>query len=480
MKTAAAYIRVSTHEQEEYSPESQLRLIREYAKSHDMHIPDEYVFMDKGISGRSADKRPAFKEMISLSKKKPAPFEMVLVWKFSRFARNQEESIVYKSLLKKESGIDVVSISEPLAEGPFGGLIERIIEWFDEYYSIRLSGEVKRGMAERVRQGGAVSIAPFGYVYKNGQLTIREEEAETVRMLFRAFLSGRSVLSLVHELNDMGIHTRRGKRWENRSVQYILSNPVYIGKIRWSIDGINDYHRFETEREGTLLVDGTHPHILDDETFTAVQTRLAEQTRRYRSSADRISQRTEATHMLQGLVKCSTCGATLTHTKNGLNCSGYMHGRCDVSHYVSFARIEPLVMEFIELQLENVTAKVIHRAPAYAASEAENLERRLQHAKQVFQRCKDAYLAGIDSLEDYARNKKHWEKTIQSITAEMEKEQEENPVDVKAFAETYLPIVRRIQQGALPPAESNRLLRSFVDHIVFDNKKKSLNITYYI
>ena len=480
MKTAAAYIRVSTHEQEEYSPESQLRLIRDYAKAHDMHIPDEYVFMDKGISGRSADKRPAFKEMISLSKKKPAPFKMVLVWKFSRFARNQEESIVYKSLLKKESGIDVVSISEPLAEGPFGGLIERIIEWFDEYYSIRLSGEVKRGMAERVRQGGAVSVAPFGYVYKDGQLTIKGEEAETVKMLFRAFLSGRSVLSLVHELNDMGILTRRGKRWENRSVQYILSNPIYIGKIRWSPDGPNDYHRYGRELDGTLLVDGTHPRILDEKTFAAAQIRLAEQTRRYRSSADRIAQRTEATHMLQGLVKCSTCGATLTHTKTGMNCSGYMHGKCDVSHYVSFARIEPLVLAAIEAQLENMTAEIIRRAPVHAVSEAENLERRLQHAKQVLQRCKDAYFAGVDSLEDYARNKKHWEKTIHSITAKMEKEQEENPVDVKTFSETYLPIIRRIRQESLSPIESNQLLRSFVDHIIFDNMTKDVSITYYI
>ena len=76
---------------------------------------------------------------------------MILVWKFSRFARNQEESIVYKSMLKKDN-VDVISVSEPLIEGPFGSLIERIIEWMDEYYSIRLSGEVLRGMKEKALQ----------------------------------------------------------------------------------------------------------------------------------------------------------------------------------------------------------------------------------------------------------------------------------------------------------------------------------------
>ena len=122
-KICAAYIRVSTHDQEEYSPDSQLRLIRDYAKSNGYVLPDEYIFKDDGISGRTAQKRPGFMSMIAAAKEKPRPFETILVWKFSRFARNQEESVVYKSLLKKEKGIDVISIYEPLMEGPFGGLI---------------------------------------------------------------------------------------------------------------------------------------------------------------------------------------------------------------------------------------------------------------------------------------------------------------------------------------------------------------------
>ena len=96
------------------------------------------VFFELGISGRKADKRPEFQKMIGLAKSSDHPVDVILVWKFSRFARNQEESIVYKSLLRKQSNVDVVSVSEPLIDGPFGSLIERIIEWMDEYYSIRL------------------------------------------------------------------------------------------------------------------------------------------------------------------------------------------------------------------------------------------------------------------------------------------------------------------------------------------------------
>ena len=127
MKIAAAYLRVSTEAQDEYSLDSQLKLIRDYAGKNDLIVPEELVFCDDGVSGRSAEKRPEFQRMIGCAKDPERSFEMILVWKFSRFARNQEESIVYKSMLQR-CGVEVVSVSEPLADGPFGSLIERILE----------------------------------------------------------------------------------------------------------------------------------------------------------------------------------------------------------------------------------------------------------------------------------------------------------------------------------------------------------------
>ena len=127
MKIAAAYIRVSTEGQDEYSPDSQLKLVREYAKKNDYIVPNEYIFYDDGISAKSVKKRTQFNNMIAIAKDKSHPIDAILVWKFSRFARNQEESIVYKSLLKKNN-VSVISISEYIDEdNPFGTLIERII-----------------------------------------------------------------------------------------------------------------------------------------------------------------------------------------------------------------------------------------------------------------------------------------------------------------------------------------------------------------
>lgn len=230
---AAAYIRVSTENQTELSPSSQLKIIRKFADEKGYLIDEDFIFRDNGISGRFADKRPEFNRMISLAKQKPPLFSAVLVWKFSRFARNQEESIFYKSLLRK-NGIEVISVSEPIDDGPFGKLIERIIEWSDEYYSIRLSGEVRRGMTEKAERGGIVSIAPFGYKVTDGRLVVDAEKAQIVSKIFADFLNNKDINMICDNLNSAKIKTSKGNNWDCRAVEYILQNPVYIGKIRWN------------------------------------------------------------------------------------------------------------------------------------------------------------------------------------------------------------------------------------------------------
>ena len=105
LRIGAAYIRVSTDDQAELSPDAQLRVIMDEAKKDGFLIPAEYIFEEKrGISGRKADNRPEFQRMISIAKSQvPAPFERLYLWKFSRFARNQEESTFYKGILRKNA-----------------------------------------------------------------------------------------------------------------------------------------------------------------------------------------------------------------------------------------------------------------------------------------------------------------------------------------------------------------------------------------
>jgi DNA invertase Pin-like site-specific DNA recombinase len=107
--------------------------------------------VDEARSARTAD-RPKFQEMISAAKQKQPPFNTILVWKLSRFARNREDSIIYKKLLRKH-GVDVVSINEQIDDSPSGKLLEGIIEVIDEFYSANLSHDTIRGMKENARRG---------------------------------------------------------------------------------------------------------------------------------------------------------------------------------------------------------------------------------------------------------------------------------------------------------------------------------------
>lgn len=234
MKIAAAYVRVSTEEQTELSPDSQVKLIREYAKKNGYIVPKEFIFHDDGISGRSTAKRQGFNQMIGTAKLKPKPFDAILLWKFSRFARNREDSIVYKSMLRK-LGIDVISISENVGDDKMSVLIEAMIEAMDEYYSINLAEEVKRGMTEKFGRGLKVSGPPLGYDMKNGEFVVNEQGAEIVRRIFDMYVNqDMGYLNIARELNAEGIRTLHGNDFETRTIAYIIRNPVYIGMQRWT------------------------------------------------------------------------------------------------------------------------------------------------------------------------------------------------------------------------------------------------------
>lgn len=256
---AAAYIRVSTEDQLEFSPDSQLKRIQEYVKHHNFSLPENLIFIDEGISGRHAKNRPEFMRMIGMAKQKPRPFDIILVWKYSRFSRNRQESIFYKSMLRKECGIDVISVSEQLSDDPTSILIEALLEAMDEYYSINLAQEVKRGMQEKFSRGGVVSIPPFGYKMGEKDFEIDEQQAYYVKMMYESFLCGDSCKKIAKRLNEFGVTTKRGNLFETRGVEYILSNPVYTGKFR---------------RNGSCIVQGHHEPIIDEITYQKVQERL--------------------------------------------------------------------------------------------------------------------------------------------------------------------------------------------------------------
>lgn len=235
----ACYIRVSTDEQTEFSPTAQKRAIFSYAKSHNINIAPNHIFVDEGFSGRTATKRPAFQSMIKSARTTPKPFDVILVHKLDRFSRSREDSIVYKSILKRECNIKVLSVSEPVEDDKFSIILEAFLEAMAEYYSVNLSEEVIKGMREKAYLGGFQTRPPYGYEakQKNKPLTLQENEAKVVKEIFRMRLNNYTYNDIVSHLSNLNIKTKKSNNFTRKSVAYILKNPIYCGYLIWRING---------------------------------------------------------------------------------------------------------------------------------------------------------------------------------------------------------------------------------------------------
>ena len=475
MKTAAAYVRVSTDKQDEYSLDSQIKLIREYAAAHDMDVPGEYVFVEDGVSGRSVKKRRAFQEMIALAKDKEKPFDLILVWKFSRFARNQEESIFYKSMLQR-LGVEVVSISEPLDDSPFGSLIERIIEWMDEFYSIRLAGEVKRGMAEKLSRAEIVTAPSFGYDVQ-GKTYVPNAQADTVRRIFDDYLNGKGLVAIAQELNAQGVRTRRGSAPTNRWVRYILRNPVYIGKIRWSKDGKIDYvHGAEKADENAVLIDGNFEPIIDREIFDAVQRKL----NRRAAALPYTRHDQTADWMLKGLVRCDACGSTLVYTAlscPSMQCYKYAHGSCAVSHSLSIAKANKTVIAALE---SCVDAGFFPLAPRAVPKPSTDYARLIAAEQLKLRRVTEAYESGVDTLEEYAAKKKRLTEGLADLRRRQTEAQTEAAaaIDPDDMRRKTLEVIQIIKSPDATEQAKNIALRSVLSHIIYAKSTNELQLFF--
>lgn len=476
MKTAAAYIRVSTDDQVEYSPASQLEKIREYAKRNGYILPDEYIFMDEGISGRHTAKRAAFNNMIGTAKQKPKPFDAILLWKFSRFARNREDSIVYKSMLRKQCGIDVISISENVGDDKMSVLIEALIEAMDEYYSINLSEEVKRGMTEKVSRGEAVSVPSFGYQIKDGQYIPDPDTADVVRSIFADYVNGKGMRTIALEVNDRGFRTRRGNLFENRTIKYILQNPVYIGKIRWTPTGRADHRKGNTD---TLIVEGTHQPLIDSELWDKAQKKINMTSRtKYMRSSD-----PKEPFMMQGLVRCSACGATLTRSANhtSLQCYAYAHGKCSTSHSISIEKLNEMLLSAIENAAVTGDFKLTEK-PIVKKENAFDADSMIAKENKKLERIKDAYENGVYTLDEYKQSRDQIVKRINELRQKQEQAaaKHDEETDRRIIQDKLIALLPSLRSPAANESTKNDLLKSIVDRVIFYRSTSGIDVFFYV
>lgn len=473
-RIAAAYVRVSTDDQMELSPDSQMEKIREYAAKNGLLLLSEYIFHDDGISGRAAEKRPGFQQMIATAKDPSHPFDVIIVWKFSRFARNQEESIFYKSILRSKCKVDVVSVSEPLIAGPFGSLIERIIEWMDEFYSVRLAEEVKRSMTVNAKNGSLQATPSFGYRVENRQLVIVPEEAEIVREIFHRFIAGDAMFRIAKDLSARGVRTHRGNPFENRTIDYILNNPVYLGKLRWTPTGRT---RRNFKNEDSIIADALHEPIIDVETWDAAQARCAELKKSYKRYGKPSSERK---HWLCGVVRCSACGATLIWANpHFMKCNNYAHGRCTTTQHIAVEALEESFLAQLQHDLtfaESVACVVQAAKPAHSD---QRLQQQRARIVSRIDRLRESYLDGVETLETYKAARQQMQAQLDDLDAQIAESSAVPVVDTAALLRNAIAaVLETLRSPTATVAQKYESAMSIIDRCTFDKSQMLLSISY--
>ena len=477
MLIGAAYIRVSTDDQLDLSPDSQLDEIKKYAAANDIVLSPDYIFMEQeGRSGKKAENRPEFQRMISTAKVKPKPFDCILVWKFSRFARNQDESTFYKGMLRKKLGIDVVSVSEPIMEGMYGRLIEMIIEWQDEFYSYNLGVEVKRGMTKKAELKGYQIVPCLGYAaVGNGKpFVIVEDEYKIVEDIFRMYaLENLDRTSIARRLNAQGKKAKRGNPFEQRTITRILTNPFYNGTVSWN--GISFQGSHETRQSVTGLYDICQERLKQE--FRPMKRRSISTCR----------------HWLSGILKCSVCGATMSYNGGGKSrpdavfaCWKYAKGLHKESCSVTVAKAERIVIRSLEKILETGNFeydRIPRPASEQDSSQKAAIEVKLERLALKEERIRSAYENGIDSLEEYRTRKEQLLKERAELEAELASLE---PADCSPVLsrEELLERVKTVHDLLCSPdvdfETKGTALRSILKFIVFDRKADRFEFHYYI
>lgn len=223
---AVIYARYSSDSQREESIDGQLRECQAFAEKSGMKVLRTYI--DRALSAKT-DNRPEFQNMIKDSSKHL--FDVVIVWKLDRFARNRYDSARYKALLRK-NGAKVISATELISEGSEGIILESVLEGYAEYYSAELSEKVIRGRTENALKskfnGGTVTI---GYIIDDEQkFQIDPLTAPVVLEAFKNYESGSTMSQVVKMMNEKGIRTSLNGKITLNSVERLLKNRRYIGE----------------------------------------------------------------------------------------------------------------------------------------------------------------------------------------------------------------------------------------------------------
>ena len=322
--TAVAYARYSSDGQRDESIDAQVRAIKSFAEREGYALI--HVYADRGISGTS-DNREEFQRMIEDAKN--GDFQVVIVHKLDRFARNRSDSAIYRNVLEKY-GVRLVSVLENFDDSPESIILQSVIEGYNEYYSKNLAREVMKGLKENALSakfnGG---VPPLGYNINNETLKyeINTCEADAVKLIFKIYLQGEGYTSIINELNRRGFKTKKGNSFGKNSLYDILRNERYTGVYIYNkslpLTSNKKFNRHASKNaEDIIKVEGGTPQIISTEDFVKVQelmNKRRHKTATYKAKED---------YLLSGKIICGECGSTYAGNARRSKNSTYISYTC--------------------------------------------------------------------------------------------------------------------------------------------------------
>ena len=326
-RKVAAYCRVSTdNEDQANSFESQQRYFRQYIERNpDWELYE--IFADEGISGTNTKKRKEFNRMIACAKN--GDFDLIITKEISRFARNTLDSIYYTRELKKH-GVGIIFMNDNI--NTLDGDAElrlAIMSSIAQEESRKTSERVKWGQKRQMEQGVVFGRSMLGYDVEGGKMTINEEGAKVVRLIFHKFVNeGKGTHVIARELREEGISPMRVKEWSNTVILRVIRNEKYCGdlvqKKTYTPDFLSHEKKYNRGQEEFVIIKDHHEPIISRELFEKANRILDEKS---------LSQEGKAKHSnrypFSGKIKCGRCGASyVARYKTRKDGSQYKAWRC--------------------------------------------------------------------------------------------------------------------------------------------------------
>ena len=445
MTRAAIYARFSSSRQREESIADQVRVCRAYAADHGMEVARTYS--DEARSGTDASRRPGFQRCIADAQR--GLFDVLIVYKVDRFARNRFDSATYKSKLRK-AGVDLVSATEAVPDGPEGIILDSVLEGMAEYYSANLSQNIRRGI-----EGNALACRHngqrvFGYACaEDGTYRIDGDAAAAVESAYRMAASGETMASIARSLNDRGFRTTRGGKWACKGVGKMIRSPRYRGVYSYA------GHQ----------VEGGMPRIVSDELWSAANARIG-------SSAGRRAGAGKSPYLLSGLF--FTAGGERMTPDSGRSHTGavYRYYRSKSGRSIradeADGRVRRAVSDFLaddsmdEAIVEAVMAEQ-DRLLSEELAAVRSIDARIADVERMCSNTLDL-AASAGASPKIAERLARYEEELSSLRAERDEAEMSAPYVEADFVRFFL---HKVRTCGAPDA----VVRGFVERAVMDDAK---------